>query len=694
MAPMRFHCAIPLIAAAANLVIGGLVLRHGHRDRLHRSFAWFTLNVVAWNLGVFSLYYFQDPVEAEWWSRIFRTGIVFAGPSVFHFTLVFVRPSPRAWERPYLWAGYALAGLTAIANLRGLLVSGLIPHEWGWYIVPTRLYGLLTLLILGFLPLSAWEAWDSYRHPPSPRLRTQAKFWFLAAAVDVPLVLTNLLQAYGVSVYPMGNLGNVLSIGIMGYAIARHRLMDVDYVVRKGVSFVLAATVVLLPGGVAIAGLSRLLGAAEPPVVACASVLLALVAVVLVPAFQRGIETRVQRALFPHLYDYRQRLRRLAAGLVHILDQGALVHRLGEELADILDVESLTVAIRDERGRTLQVAYPASDDPACLPATLEHAFDDLTAPILASELVEIDSDAGAAFRAHRWEVAVPLRINERLLGVVMLGRNRDFRIFSAEDLQVLEAVASGASVAFENANLSRQLRHSEVVLERANRLSSLGMLAAGIAHEIRNPLVAVKTFLDLLPNRLEDREFLTRFRDLSLSELRRVTDLIADLLTLGKSTSTERRVVEVFATVEPVVRLMESTARKRQVTLDVQVERRLPSVLADPDQLKQIVLNLLLNAIEMSPPDGIVTLALLPTSTGISLEVRDQGPGIPPEQREDIFAPFFTTKESGTGLGLALVHQMVVEHGGDISVDSTVGRGSTFRVKLPAAEVTLGRTGT
>jgi signal transduction histidine kinase len=110
------------------------------------------------------------------------------------------------------------------------------------------------------------------------------------------------------------------------------------------------------------------------------------------------------------------------------------------------------------------------------------------------------------------------------------------------------------------------------VLERANRLSSVGMLAAGIAHEIRNPLVAVKTFLDLLPQRLDDREFLTRFRDLSLGELRRVTDLIADLLTLGKSKTPERRALEIGATLDPVVRLMDSTARKRQAEVVAQFE--------------------------------------------------------------------------------------------------------------------------
>jgi signal transduction histidine kinase len=151
----------------------------------------------------------------------------------------------------------------------------------------------------------------------------------------------------------------------------------------------------------------------------------------------------------------------------------------------------------------------------------------------------------------------------------------------------------------------------------------------------------------------------------------------------------------VAATLEPVVRLMESTARKRQTEVLASVDARLPSVWADPDQLKQIVLNLLLNAIEASPNGSSVRLDARASSTAfVVLEIRDEGTGIAPEHLETIFEPFFTTKESGTGLGLPLVHQMVVEHGGEITVGSEVGRGTTFRVSLPAADVTLRATGT
>ena len=230
---------------------------------------------------------------------------------------------------------------------------------------------------------------------------------------------------------------------------------------------------------------------------------------------------------------------------------------------------------------------------------------------------------------------------------------------------------------------------------RANRLSSIGTLAAGIAHEIRNPLTAVKTFLDLLPTRLDDPEFITSFRELSLNELKRVTNLITELLAFGKSTSTERRPVALDQVVDQVVRLLDSTARKRQVALRHQLAAQVPAVWADADQIKQIVLNLVLNAIEASPADQEVTLRLQAAARDtVALEVRDCGSGIPPEQLESIFHPFFTTKEQGTGLGLSLVHQMVVEHGGEIAVESEVGRGTVFRVLLPVSEAALRPTGT
>ena len=689
---MLYHYLIPLAAAVANVVMCVLVLRSDVRNRTSLAFAWMTFGIVCWNLDIFALYYFADIEDAELWSRVFRIGICVAPVAAYHMTLVLADSWGRTWLT-LLVGGYAVGFYLAVENLAGNLVASLTPHIWGWYIHPAPLYRLFIVLLMVYLLLSLERGWHAYRYPSSSRQRVQAKFWFLAAVVQIPFCLTNLLPAYGINTYPLGNFGNVLYTGIIAYAIVRHRLMDVDYVVRKIVSFFLASAAVLVPGAMGLSALAAGFGIGEPLVLVCAAVALALIAVLLVPMLQEALETHVHRAFFPQLYDYRRRLRQLGAALVHVFDQNQLVRRLGDSLRDILDTDECDIFLRDDETRALARVYPIASDAAALPDDVARPLEALGAPILASE---IESEAAAAFfRASRWEVGIPLRINERLTGFIGVGPNKDFRIFSSEDLQLLGTVAAGASVALENAWLSRQLRQSEVVIERANRLSSLGMLAAGIAHEIRNPLVAVKTFLDLLPSRMDDREFMSHFRDLSLGELRRVTDLISDLLALGKSTNAQRRSVDLPPTLEPVVRLMESTARKRGVEVIFKQEKNLPAVWADADQVKQIILNLLLNAIEMSASGTHVTLEVRPVRAEmVLLEVRDEGPGIPADQLKSIFHPFFTTKETGTGLGLALVHQMVVEHGGQITVDSEVGRGSVFRVTLPTAQMEMARTGT
>jgi signal transduction histidine kinase len=682
------HWLIPLAAIAAQLLFIGGLARRAFIDTTTRLAVLLLLMVVGWNVGYFGLFYFPDPVRAELWSRVSRTWVCFGPPLLLHSILVVMGYGGRLWT-VLLVAGYVAASLLAVASALGMLASGVSPHPYGWLPDPTPLYGAFTLLVVVYLVLSAGLTAYRYVRPLTPLQRAQGRFHALAIVVLLPFLLTNLLAIHHFPILPLGSVGTVLWSWTLAYAITRHRIVDIDYVVRKALSFLMAALPIVVPGGIGMAYLSEMMGAENPVILAAASIALSLVAGFVIPTAQEALETRVERVLFPERYNVRRRLQELSDDLVHVLDRATLLWRLGDGLSDILEPKVCEVAILDDKARRLTLAYPAATDADPVPEEMLAWLKTLTEPVLTAELEAARSPGAALFRSRGWEVGLPLRIGQHLIGVVGLGANRDLRMYSVEDIWFLGRVAVGASVALENANLSRLLRQSEVVLERANQLSSVGQLAAGIAHEIRNPLVAVKTFLDLLPEKIGDREFVQNFRELSLSELKRVTTLITDLLALGKSPKAKRSMVALAPTLEPVLRLMESTAQKRGVELTSHLAPRLPEVWADPDQLKQVVLNLLLNAIEASPSEGHVHLSVnarrpvLGDTLTVAIDVYDEGPGIPKERLEDIFHPFFTTKETGTGLGLALVHQMVVEHGGEITVESELGHGTVFHVVFP-----------
>jgi signal transduction histidine kinase len=225
-------------------------------------------------------------------------------------------------------------------------------------------------------------------------------------------------------------------------------------------------------------------------------------------------------------------------------------------------------------------------------------------------------------------------------------------------------------------------------LAHADRLAAIGTLAAGIAHEIRNPLVSIRTFIQLLPERLHDEEFRTSFRELALGEIERICDLINDLLTFSRPTPGEREPMSAAELVQQIVRLLDAEARKHEVRLDCDTDPDTPRALADQAQIKQVLLNVVLNAIQASPRPGAVTVATRRTrhagQAWCAIDVSDSGPGIPPAEAGRIFDPFFTTKQLGSGLGLFIARRIVDDHAGTIHAAARPGGGCVFTIRLPA----------
>ena len=262
-----------------------------------------------------------------------------------------------------------------------------------------------------------------------------------------------------------------------------------------------------------------------------------------------------------------------------------------------------------------------------------------------------------------------------------------------DETNALDRKASWAARAAVNRILDIELAimlHTYREDLEAQRMAAVGTLTAGLSHEIRNPLNAAGLQLAVLERRLRRLpapeqtgalEPLILVRD----EIRRLDHLLEDLLQYARPRQLERRPVDVATLVEHVAQLLVSDADSRGVTIARTMEPNLAAS-GDEARLREVVMNLVLNALDASERGGEVRIKgrrLGPVE--IELSVEDDGTGVAPEQREQIFQPFFTTKAQGTGLGLAIVHSIVTQHRGSLRLDSSEKGGAAFRIRLPAA---------
>ncbi|MBI4266592.1 MAG: HAMP domain-containing protein [Acidobacteria bacterium] len=242
-------------------------------------------------------------------------------------------------------------------------------------------------------------------------------------------------------------------------------------------------------------------------------------------------------------------------------------------------------------------------------------------------------------------------------------------------------------------DVTDSVRREEAVV-RAERLSALGRLSATVTHEVANPLAAVKTSLQALLEGPIDATRVRRFAERAVAEVDRLAAFLRSFSTFARPRPAERVRVDLAEAARDAAALVEGTIRARHLHVDVDLEHSI--VLADGGQLRQVLLNLLLNAVEASPDGGRLALAVRPATLGgapaAALEVTDEGPGIDEETRRRIFDPFFSTKPNGAGLGLSVVHQIVTDQGGHIELDTAVGKGARFRVVLPAAPAPVSHT--
>ncbi|MGE0825796.1 MAG: sensor histidine kinase [Candidatus Binatia bacterium] len=279
-------------------------------------------------------------------------------------------------------------------------------------------------------------------------------------------------------------------------------------------------------------------------------------------------------------------------------------------------------------------------------------------------------------------LSVPLRTKSDIIGALNV-YTADFRQFDDDDIRLLTLLANQSAIAIENARLHHEEMEAHESLRQSERLASLGKLSAGLAHELRNPLNTVSMLIYAMIQDLPAEGSFSNDLRIVQGELRRMSLLIEQFLEFARPRPPHFQRDRLDEIMEETLSLIGPEARARQICICKEKNSPLPPVWVDGAQIKQVFLNLLLNALQAMPHGGRITVRLQVRGGNAVVFIADEGEGISPEVRTNLFDPFFTTKAGGTGLGLSISQRIIEGHNGRLRLFSQPGQGTTAVVQVP-----------
>jgi signal transduction histidine kinase len=395
--------------------------------------------------------------------------------------------------------------------------------------------------------------------------------------------------------------------------------------------------------------------------------------------------------------------------IVSTLDLDTVLKQLIAEIRPLFEAEAATVLLGDPARGELVFAAAESPSPQSL-AGLRVPLDTGIAGWVAREKQAIllnDAQSDSRFYKHidtisgmttRSLLVVPLIYENQVIGVIE-ALNKAGPGFDASDLEMLEALASPAAVAIENARLyagqAEALRQEQALrtqLVQAGKLSAMGRMVASVAHELNNPLQTIRNCLFLIQQEAAPEKESSRYLAMATAEVQRLTNLVTQLRAVYRPTPAEEAgPINLPDVIEEVRLLLAPHLAENSSTWECASPPVALTVNGLPDQLKQVFLNISLNAVDAMRPAGgtlAISWSLAADGRQVGVVFKDTGHGIAADELPNLFDPFFTTKETGMGLGLAICYDIVQRHGGRIEVESQPGQGAIFTVWLPLARQT------
>jgi two-component system nitrogen regulation sensor histidine kinase GlnL len=694
-----FYAISGLMNAITSAAVGLYVFTRDPKDRRYQTYALFCLSLTVWSFGYFFWQISNNAEDAVLWVRIFMAGAIFIPVTNFHHILELLGRAQK--EKSFIRLGYGVCTVFLLLDLFSFfIVQGVVPKSgFLFWPNPGPAFHVYLVFLCYCVGSFAWLLIQEGKKAAGIR-KNQLRYLLLALILGYAGGFTNFPLWYGVPIPPVGNILVSVYVLLFSYAVVKFRLLDIEIVIKRGLTYAYLLLALIIPCYLLVIwGQTAAFGKISFSF-SLMTLILFLAVGFLFPKLRFRTEEAFERVLFRKRYDYRETLLQSSRDMISLVDLENLSNKLVHTVGEALRIQKVSLFFPDEFKGSFAVKASVGLNREQFDGTVLLRDDPLVQrlmkqrEILVREELELaqngDEGKNIAERMEQLqaEITLPLMSKERTIGILNLGYKEGKEMYSHEDIELLSTLANQAAIAVENAGLYENLKSTQRIIQRADRLSSLGMLTAGLAHEIRNPLVAIRTFTQLLPERYQDPEFRNTFQSLALKEVDRICSLVSDLLSFARPSPPNVTAENINGLVETIARLLETEAKEKGIQICQKLAPDLPKIYVDREQIKQVSMNVILNAIQSIEGEGVVEVStrLYGTNgseTYVQIRVHDSGVGISESDLEHIFNPFFTTKKDGSGLGLSISHQIVKEHGGYITVESKIGEGTTFLINLP-----------
>ena len=704
---MTLHSLLPLIALLLNVLLAVITLVRNPGSRLNRVFAYFVTGMAVWNVGTFMLRRAPDEIAATFWEIVIHAGVVLLPAFYYHFVLIFLESTTQ--HRPSLVVVYLLAAFFSVVNLSGspLFTQGVKWTYWGWTPAIGPLYYLFFPYFFGFLIYGLSHLVKAYRGVDSSFRRNRATLILLGTLVSVAggfidiarFLLARVVPAAEL-VYPMGIPANMVFALMLGTSIVRYRLFDVNVAVKKGAIYLVLwgvlTSVLVLAEQYADWEQMNPLWVILP---------LGFIMTLLVSPLGQRLEGSIERLMFSRRRGCYETLLDLSKRMSTILDFGRLMETLVHGLVRGVPLTHCALMIYDAARSAFVIYREETNIGEGATVTMIPVDSPIvqwlnqTGRVLVKEEVKLNPEIAEYFETAEGELEeiraaliVPLKIENKLTGILLVGEKLSGEIFDDQELEVLAVLANQVAISLENARLYEELSASNAQLMQASRLKS--QFLASMSHELRTPLNSIIGFSKVLLNRLdgdlsERQETYIRSVHNSGTHLLQLINGILDFsrIEAGKLEMMSEE-LDLHELIDECIESSMPLARGKQLKLEKNIPLELPRLVADRTKVKQILLNLLSNAIKFTT-QGRVLVGVQAEPESVRVRVSDTGIGIRAEDLARLFEPFqqldnpVARGAGGTGLGLAISKKFVELHGGRIWAESRENQGSTFQFTLP-----------